>query len=164
VNAEFRRAILPAELPALQAFDRKAFKSDFFDAEDWEKCEPYWLLIDGVKAGCYAFGKNTRHAKGTLYISTTGVLPRFQRRGLGSLIKKRQIAYARRHGFARIVTHTRKNNAKMIALNRKFHFKTIRTIPGYYPGHVTALEMELQLTPRPLRARPSAASNDRSTA
>jgi ribosomal protein S18 acetylase RimI-like enzyme len=165
VKAEIRRAILPAELRALQAFDRKAFKSDIFDAEYWKECEPYWLLIDGVKAGCCAFDKNTAHAKGTLYVATTGVLPRFRRRGLAHRMKKWQIAYARRHGFNRIVINTRKSNVAMIALNRKFDFKTIRTIPGYYTGPTEpALVMELKLTPRPLRARPSAASSGRSTA
>jgi ribosomal protein S18 acetylase RimI-like enzyme len=167
VNAEFRRAVLPAELRALQSFDRKVFrKSDIFPAEYWKQCEPYWLLIDGVKAGCCAFDRYTSHAKGTLYVATTGILPRFQRRGLGELMKQWQIAYARRQGFTRIATTTRKSNAAMIALNRKFHFKTVRTIPSYYAEPTEpALVMELQLTPpRPPRARPPAANSDRSTA
>jgi ribosomal protein S18 acetylase RimI-like enzyme len=167
VNAEFRRAEIPAELRSLQAFDRKVFrKADVFPAEYWKQCEPYWLLIDGVKAGCCAFDKHTLHAKGTLYVSTTGILPRFQRRGLGQLMKQWQIAYARRHGFTRIVITTRKSNAPMIALNRKFHFKTVRTIPRYYSDPTeSALVMELLLSPpRRLPARPSAANTDRSTA
>lgn len=167
MNAEFRRAEIPAELRSLQAFDRKVFrKADVFPAEYWKQCEPYWLLIDGVKAGCCAFDKHTLHAKGTLYVSTTGILPRFQRRGLGQLMKQWQIAYARRHGFTRIVITTRKTNARMIALNRKFHFKTVRTIPRYYSDPTeSALVMELLLSPpRRLPARPSAANTDRSTA
>jgi ribosomal protein S18 acetylase RimI-like enzyme len=167
VNAEFRKAILPAELRSLHAFDKKVFrKSDIFPVEYWKQCEPYWLLIDGVKAGCCAFDKNTSHAKGTLYVTTTGILPRFQRRGLGQRMKQWQIAYARRHGFTRIVITTRKSNAAMIALNRKFHFRTVRTIPRYYAGPTEpALVMELLLTPpRPPRARPSPASSGRSTA
>lgn len=147
MNTEFRRAVLPAELRALQAFDRKVFrKSDLFPAEYWKVCEPYWLLIDGVKAGCCAFDKHTLHAKGTLYVTTTGILPRFQRRGLGQLMKQWQIAYARRHGFTRIVTTTRKSNTAMIALNRKFNFKTVRTLPRYYAEPTEpALVMELLL-------------------
>jgi ribosomal protein S18 acetylase RimI-like enzyme len=147
VTAEFKRAQLPGELRALQAFDKKVFrKSDVFPAEYWKQCEPYWLLIDGVKAGCCAFDKHTLHAKGTLYVSTTGILPRFQRRGLGQLMKQWQIAYARRHGFTRIVITTRKSNAAMITLNRKFQFKTVRTIPRYYADpSEPALVMELLL-------------------
>jgi ribosomal protein S18 acetylase RimI-like enzyme len=53
----------------------------------------------------------------------------------------------------------------MIALNRKFGFKTVRTIPGYYAEPTEpALVMELKLTPRPRRARPPAANSGRSTA
>lgn len=167
MNTEFRRAALPADLRALQSFDKKVFpKSDVFPADYWKQCEPYWLLIEGVKAGCCAFDSNTLHAKGTLYVSTTGILPRFQGKALGQLMKQWQIAYARRHGFTRIVTTTRKSNTAMIALNRKFHFKTVRTIPRYYAEPTeSALVLELLLTPpRPPRARPSAASSGRSTA
>lgn len=150
MNTEFRRAAFPADLRALQAFDKKVFpKSDVFPAKYWKQCEPYWLLIDGVKAGCCAFDKHTSHAEGTLYVTTTGILPRFQRKGLGQLMKQWQIAYARRHRFTRIVTTTRKSNAAMIALNRKFHFKTVRTIPGYYAEPTEpALVMELLLPPK----------------
>jgi ribosomal protein S18 acetylase RimI-like enzyme len=150
VNTEFRPAVLPAELHSLQAFDRKVFpKSDVFPADYWKQCEPYWLLIDGVKAGCCAFDKNTSQKEGTLYVTTTGILPRFQRRGLGQLMKQWQIAYARRHGFTRIVITTRKSNAAMIALNRKFHFKIVRTIPHYYAEPTEpALVMELLLRPK----------------
>jgi len=150
---------MPAEIRNLQAFDRKVFgKSDLFPASYWRICESYWMLIDGVKVGCCAFekhvdfrqdlhpdGRNPRR-EGCLYICTTGILPRFQGRGFGRLMKQWQIAYARHHGFKRIVTNTRKRNAAMIALNRKFHFRTIRTTPRYYsePADATVV-MELSL-------------------
>jgi ribosomal protein S18 acetylase RimI-like enzyme len=66
--------------------------------------------------------------------------------GFGQLMKCWQIAYARLHGFSRIVTNTRKRNTGMIALNRKFGFATLRTTPGYYsaPADSTVV-MELVL-------------------
>jgi ribosomal protein S18 acetylase RimI-like enzyme len=159
MKTEFRRAIVPAELRSLQAFDRKVFrKSDLFPAACWRICESYWMLVDGVKVGCCAFerhvdfqqdlradGSNPRMV-GSLYISTTGILPRFQGRGFGRLMKQWQIVYARYHGFTRIVTNTGKRNVAMIALNRKFHFRTIRTTPRYYyePTDATVV-MELRL-------------------
>ncbi len=84
------------------------------------------MLVDGVKAGCCAF-----HHTGsrTLYIATTGILPRFQGFGLGGLLKAWEIAYARYHGFA---SHTRKKNTRMMKLNQKFGFRAVRTIRGYY--------------------------------
>jgi ribosomal protein S18 acetylase RimI-like enzyme len=159
MKTEFRKAIVPAELRSLQAFDRKVFrKSDLFPASYWKICESYWMLIDGVKVGCCAFEKHIEfqhdirpdgvnpRMEGSLYISTTGILPRFQGQGFGDLMKQWQIAYARHHGFTRIVTNTRKRNVAMIALNRKFHFRMVRTTPRYYsePTDATVV-MELLL-------------------
>ncbi len=86
------------------------------------------------------------HRAGSLYIASTGILPAFQKRGFGQLFKSWQIAYARNHSFTRLVTNTRKSNAAMIALNRKFHFRTVRTTSRYYSDPVEAtVVMELLL-------------------
>jgi GNAT superfamily N-acetyltransferase len=158
---EFRKAILPDELRSLMAFDRKIFPiADLFDAGYWKFCEPYWMLVDGRKVGCCAFEKHvdiqedirTDHVnprlKGTLYISTTGILPAFQGKGLGSLLKAWQVCYARHHGFTRIVTNSRKRNRRMIALNRKFGFRVIRTTPKYYSGPPDSTVVMELLLPR----------------
>jgi ribosomal protein S18 acetylase RimI-like enzyme len=57
-----------------------------------------------------------------------------------------QIAYARQHKFKRIATNSRKSNKPMIALNKKFGFKVIRTTPNYYesPPEATVV-MAMQL-------------------
>lgn len=75
-----------------------------------------------------------------------GFCRRTRRWGFGQLLKSWEIAYARFHGFSRIVTNTRKANAGMIALNRKFGFRTLRTTPRYYsaPPDATVV-MELVL-------------------
>jgi ribosomal protein S18 acetylase RimI-like enzyme len=143
LKTEFRKAIQPGELRALMAFDRRVFpRSDCFDAEYWRQCDAWWMLIDGVKAGCCAFEKNT-----SLYIATTGILPKYQGRGLGSLMKAWQIAYAKKKGFERLIAHSRKSNKASIALNRKFGFRVVRTIAGYYedpaePGIVMRLDLK----------------------
>ena len=159
MRTEFRKAVLPQELRSLEAFDRKVFReADWFPADYWRMCESYWLLVDDMKAGCCAFQKHVDFQedlrgdgfnpslRGTLYISTTGILPKFQGQGFGQLLKAWQIAYARRHGFTRIVTNTRKRNRSMIALNRKFGFRTVRTAPRYYSDPTdAAVVMELVL-------------------
>ena len=132
------------------AFDRKVFPpSDRFPASYWKQLESYWLLVDGVNSGCCAFEPHTGFEdplRGSLYIATTGILPKFQRQGLGALLKSWEVAYARRHGFQRIVTNTRKKNRAMIALNRRFGFEIIRTVPRYYADPVDAtVVMELLL-------------------
>ncbi|MGA3188690.1 MAG: N-acetyltransferase [Bryobacteraceae bacterium] len=157
MKTEFRKAILPREIGSLLAFDRKIFPpADRFDAAYWTLCESYWLIAGRTKIGCCAFEKNVDFhdgssdaappREGSLYISTTGILPRFQNRGFGALLKSWQIVYARYHGFNRVITNCRKRNARMIALNRRFGFRVVRTIPRYYMEPTdSAVLMELLL-------------------
>lgn len=158
MKTEFREAVPAAEIRSLLAFDRKVFpKADLFDADYWKSCVVYWLIIDGVKAGCCAFeqhvdfrddgaGGRNPPRKGSLYIASTGIHPKFQGKGFGTLMKSWQICYARHHGFQRIVTNTRRGNRAMIGLNRKFGFRMTRTTPRYYsdPDDATVV-MELLL-------------------
>lgn len=143
MRVEFRKAVLPRELPALLAFDRKVFPAaDRFDAAYFRKVESWWMFVDGGKAGCCAFEKRGK----TLYLSTTGLLPRFQGRGLGAILKSWEVAYARYHGFRRVSAHCRKANKRMIALNRQSGFRIARTIRGYYAEPKdSAVLMELRL-------------------
>jgi ribosomal protein S18 acetylase RimI-like enzyme len=156
---EIRSAALPAEIRSLAAFDRKVFPSDHFSTYQWRTYESYWLLLSKRKIGCCAFEPHVDfrddlrddginpHRQGSLYIASTGILPKFQSMGFGQLLKAWQISYARLHGFTRIVTNTRKRNAAMIALNKKFGFKIVRTTPRYYrdpPDATVVMELSLQ--------------------
>jgi ribosomal protein S18 acetylase RimI-like enzyme len=143
MKTEFRKARPAAEIRSLMAFDRKVFPpSDLFDADYWKACVVYWLIVDGVKVGCCAFEEHVDFQddlsdgnppqKGSLYIASTGILPKFQGQGLGTLLKSWQICYARHHGFKRIVTNTRSRNSAMLILNQEFGFRIIRTSRGYY--------------------------------
>jgi len=158
MKTEFRKAIPVTEVRSLMAFDRKVFPpSDLFDADYWRACTVYWLIVDGIKVGCCAFEEHVDFQddvrkdginpplKGTLYIASTGILPKFQGQGLGTLLKSWQICYARRHGFKRIVTNTRSRNTAMIILNQEFGFDIVRTTPRYYsdPSDATMV-MELR--------------------
>ncbi len=144
---EFRKAIVPADLRSLVLFDHKAFHEypgDWFPRDHWRIYETWWMLVDGKKVGCCAFEPHVDFQddleetqenpalSASLYIASTGILPQFRRQGLGSLLKCWQIAYARHHGFNRIVTNTRASNLAMIGLNRKFGFRIIRKTAGYY--------------------------------
>ncbi len=159
MKTEVRKAIPGTDIRSLMAFDRKVFPpSDLFDAEYWKACVVYWLTIDGVKVGCCAFEEHVDFQddvradgvnpplQGSLYIASTGILPRFQGKGLGTLLKSWQICYARHHSFKRIVTNTRGRNTAMLVLNQEFGFRIIRTTPRYYsaPPDATVV-MELRL-------------------
>jgi ribosomal protein S18 acetylase RimI-like enzyme len=136
---------MPQELNALVAFDRRIFPaSDRFDDEYWRQCESWWLVAGGVRVGCCAFEKKAGGR--TLYIATTGILPKYQRQGFGQLMKAWQIAYAQHRGYRRLACHSRESNSPMIALNERFGFRVIRKTPGYYtePDEAAVL-MELRL-------------------
>jgi ribosomal protein S18 acetylase RimI-like enzyme len=167
MEAEFRKAVLPEDLRRLRAFDRKVFPpSDLFSSEEWREYEAHWMSIDGTTVGCCAFqahvdfqedvcedGVNPR-MKGSLYISTTGILPEYRGLGLGRLLKSWEVAYARYHGFHRIVTNTRKHNVGMITLNKEFGFRVIRTTRGYYSDPTdSTVVMDLRFGAKP-RSRP----------
>ena len=156
MKTEFRKAALPLEIRGLLAFDRTIFPvADRFDSAYWKACESWWLMVGKAKAGCCAFQKdvdfhddfgNAPRRKGSLYIASTGIHPRFQNRGFGLLFKAWQIAYARYHGYNRVITHCRKRNARIVALNRRFGFRIVRTIPRYYLEPTdSAVLMELLL-------------------
>lgn len=146
MKTEFRKASIRKELRSLMAFDRRVFPApDCFDADYWKECEAWWLLVSGVKVGCCAFEK-AGEAKRSLYISTTGILPKYRKLGFGQLMKAWEIAYARRLEYRRLITHTRASNAPMIALNRRFGFRIVRTTPEYYAEPAeAAVFMELRL-------------------
>jgi ribosomal protein S18 acetylase RimI-like enzyme len=161
MNTEFRRAMIPKEIRSLVIFDHKAFHeypADWFDHDYWRACDAWWMIIDKRKVGCCAFepdvdfqedireDRKNCHLRGSLYIVTTGILPSFRGLGFGALLKSWQRSYARRHGFTRVVTNTRKGNVPIIRLNQKFGFKVLRTTPNYYenPREPTVV-MELRL-------------------
>ena len=159
MKTEFRQALLPREIRSLVAFDRAVFsESDSFHPSDWASYKSIWMIVEGTKVGCCAFQEHVEFQqdirsdqanpkrKGSLYIVTTGILPPFQGRGFGSLLKAYQVAYAKRKGFTRIITNTRKRNGAMLALNLKYDFQVVRTTPKYYSDPIdSTVVMELRL-------------------
>ena len=71
-------------------------KSDLFSSNDWKTYESYWMTVNGTVIGCCAFQRDVDfqedvradgdnpYMKRSLYIATTGILPRFQGGGFGS--------------------------------------------------------------------------------
>ena len=161
MHTEFRAALIPPAFPndvrSLLSFDRQIFSAaDRFTAAHWREYTAFWMLVDHKKVGCCAFMHHVDFRedredynppkRGSLYITTTGIHPKYQGLGYGQLLKAWEIAYAYRHGFTRIITNTRKNNTRMIELNQQFGFRRVRTTPNYYaePTDSTVV-MELKL-------------------
>jgi ribosomal-protein-alanine N-acetyltransferase len=143
MRVQFRKANAITDMPALVRFDRRTFRqSDVFPPAYWRSVESYWMIVDGAKVGCCAFQPSGL----TLYIASTGILPECQGRGLGKRFKRWQIAYARRHGYTRLLAHCRQKNLPMISLNRKVGFRTVAVRPGYYARPTeAAVVMELRI-------------------
>ncbi len=158
MEIEIRRALLPADIDALCALDREVFAEDAFDEDEWESLEAYWLIANGMRAGCAAFVPNTDFQEdlneedfnpplpGSLYIVSTGIRPDLRGKGLGEWLKRWEIKHARDNGFTRIVTNCRASNTPIIRLNEKVGFHIIRTLQKeYYPDGEPTTVMELRL-------------------
>jgi ribosomal protein S18 acetylase RimI-like enzyme len=143
MELEFRRADTAKEIRRLRDFDRRVFPpGDLFPSSYWRECEVWWLLVDGRRVGCCAF----QFEEEVLAIASTGLLPKWQGLGLGRVMKAWQIAYARRHGYRRLVTECRESNERMIRLNKSVGFRVAKRLPGYYDDPPEAgVVMELRL-------------------
>jgi ribosomal protein S18 acetylase RimI-like enzyme len=152
--------MVPHEIRGLVRFDHKVFReADWFERDDWCEYKSFWMVLNGRRVGCCAFGEHEDFrddidpdnipSKGTLFIASTGILPEFQGIGLGRLMKAWQVAYARYHSYGRIVANCRKSNVAMIGLNKEFGFRVTRITPHYYgdPDEPTIV-MELTLPRR----------------
>ena len=160
MRLEFIRAVVPHDIRSLVRFDHKVFpEADRFEPDDWREYKSFWMLLNGRRVGCCAFGEHKDFLddigpdniirEGTVYIASTGILPEFRGVGLGRLMKAWQVSYARYHSFGRIVTNCRKSNVAMIGLNKGFGFHVTRTTPHYYgdPDEPTVV-MEMTLPRR----------------
>jgi len=147
MKIEFRKAIIPEEIPALLDFDKKAFHAypaDLSLAEEWGKWESYWVLLSGEVVGCISMEVNQKEE---LWIASTGLLPEFRGRGLGNELKQWEIDYAKNHGYPLIGTMMRQSNEEIIGLNKKFGFTVRKVMPGKYdnpdePGIVMELRVK----------------------
>jgi ribosomal protein S18 acetylase RimI-like enzyme len=149
----FKKAVLPDEIPQLLLFDQLIFGSypdDLFSAEDWLEFDSYWVILDGRVVGCTAFKHHSDYDEepmpGSLFIVTTGLIPEFQGKGVGTQVKKWQIEYASEHGFELIVTNMRESNAASKRLNQRFGFTVRHIDPGYYHDpEEAAIVMEINV-------------------
>lgn len=153
MKIEFREVVIPDEIEALLAFDRRAFAefpADLFDAEEWAQFKSHWMIVDGEIVGCSAIVHDVDYDEtdkpGSLWIASTGISPEYRRKGFGRALKEWQIEYARKHGFEVIVTNMRESNSAIINLNERSGFTRREVSPGYYSDPTEdAIVMELRL-------------------
>lgn len=157
MKIEIKPADVVTEAANLIALDARMFlPSDRFDDPgDWQEYIAFWIVVDGQVVGSIAFGLNVEFSgswdidksnPGSLYIASTGILPEFQQKGIGNIVKQWEIDWAKSHGFKRISTNCRASNQGSLRLNAKFGFKVISEIPHYYEDpDEPAIVMKLEL-------------------
>jgi len=156
VKIDIVRAEDALEAVELAALEARMFRpADRLTAEDWKEYEAFWILADMQTAGSIALGLNMNFSgffdkdmseQGCLYLVSTGILPEFQGRGIGNIVKRWEVEWARTHRFTRISTNCRASNTGSLRLNQKFGFKIIGEVPNYYEAPIeSAIAMELTL-------------------
>src|SRR5260370_33959828 len=96
---EFRKAIIPDEIPALLDFDKKAFHAHpaaLSSVEEWTKWESYWMIVGGKTIGCLAMETDNRNE---LWTASTGMLPEYRRNAFGDTMKRWPTHHARSRQF-----------------------------------------------------------------
>ena len=82
----------------------------------------------------------------TLYIESTAVLPNYQGKGIGKLLKEVLIEEAKRRGYKRITT--RATNEIIVHINEKYGFRKVKYFKEWV-GNRDAWYMELKLDNAP---------------
>jgi ribosomal protein S18 acetylase RimI-like enzyme len=136
---------------ALVHLDRRCFKAidqfgwyEFFGLCVWPGVIAL-KAIDGNRIVGFIAGDPRRH-EGHTIITTIGVDPDYQRRGLGEQLLREVEA---RSVLPRLQLMVRQSNLPALHLYRKLDYAIVETWPRYYEDGEDAYVMEKTLTPRP---------------
>lgn len=140
--------ILPSrwrDLPGIHTLERACFGPDA-----WNWVELLSLIFsNGLRLKAVADGHlvgfvagERKPAEGCAWIITIGVLPDYQRRGIGARLLTESEAQL---NMPAIRLTVRESNHSAIALYRKHGYQYKYTVPRYYSGGETGVVMEKQL-------------------
>lgn len=153
------RAKIPEETNALMRMDKTIFGNrDVGNRYFWDEIitEAWWVVVDGKRIGTTALQANSGMSLrvgtdcpeeiGTLFVCSTGLLPKWHKLGIGTLVKAWQIAHARHEGYAKLLTCVRVSNQASIMLNQKLGFAVREVIEDFYSNpteHAVVLELSI---------------------
>jgi ribosomal-protein-alanine N-acetyltransferase len=136
---------------ALVQLDRRCFKAidqfgwyEFFGLCVWPGVIAL-KAVDGNRIVGFIAGDPRRH-EGHTIITTIGIDPDYQRRGLGERLMREVEA---RSTLPRLQLMVRKSNVPALHLYRKLDYAIVETWPRYYEDGEDAYVMEKNLTPNP---------------
>src|SRR5579885_1873378 len=108
------------ELDDIVMFDRHVFpSSDYCDPSAWVFYKAFWINFIGSSVGMLALAPDMecgdalakeRLRIGSLWITSIGILPSFQRAGIGTAALEWAIEWARKNGFDRMSSNCRTSN------------------------------------------------------
>lgn len=133
------------DLPGIHALERACFGPD---AWNWFELAGLFLssgirlkaMLEGRVVGFVAGER--KPSEGCAWIVTIGVLPAYQRRGIGA----RLLAESEAQLMMPVIKLTvRETNQSAIALYQRYGYQPTYTVPRYYSGGETGVVMEKQL-------------------
>lgn len=142
------RRMVPADVPAVHALERRLFPVDAWPLEMFtaELAQPvcrYWVAEqDGAIVG-YA-GLMCLPPVGD--VQTIAVVPEHEGRGIGSALLRTLHDRARELGATEVLLEVRADNPRAQRLYRRVGYEQIHVRPRYYRDGADALIMRLDLT------------------
>lgn len=151
-----RKADPQKDTALLNRMEKIIFPVDYcvFDQKTWKEYkETYIFFVRNIPIGHLTLQRNVyvksytstegEKKKGALHILSIGVLPRFQKKGLGSLMVAWVIAYAKIGKFISINATSRESNHPMINTFQRFGFQTKTKLKKFYPDDEDAIREEM---------------------
>ncbi len=151
-----RKADSQKDTALLNRMEKAIFPIDYcvFDQKTWKEYkETYIFFVRNIPIGHLTLQHNVyiksyisnkdEKKKGALHISSIGVLPHFQKKGLGNLMVAWVIAYAKIGKFISINATSRESNQPMINTFRRFGFQTKTKLKKFYPDGEDAIREEI---------------------
>jgi len=144
-------AAIPSQVDALLAIEERCFRTDNFNRRQLR------YLLQEAKSFtlvCHSAGQVqayllclTPALPRPARIYSLAVIPELRGLGIASGLLQRTLKKLRQLGYQRCRLEVRAKDKKTQALYKRFHFKLIGEIAGYYGDGADALKMELDLNP-----------------
>jgi [ribosomal protein S18]-alanine N-acetyltransferase len=126
------------DFEALCRIDRICFPEEIaFSAHDFRSClnHPGRLVRIAERFGqVIGFILALMEKDSCVHVMTLDVLPEFRRQSIGSLLMDALHEETGRRGITTTILEVSRINLPAQQLYRKFHYKHIGTLPGYYSG------------------------------
>jgi ribosomal-protein-alanine N-acetyltransferase len=141
---DIRRARF-ADLPSILEVEKDSFDLDAWDRDlfhDYLQRPDRTVFLVAVADGSVVGYALAFHSQSRASIHSIAVMPASRGQGIAVALLRRALASLRRRGFRTVSLDVRIENKPAIELYRKFGFKRVRRINGYYEDGGPAWRMQ----------------------